>query len=494
MFEAVELSREVSKSQYKEEVPQLQTALLEAQRAIREAGVPVIVIVAGVEGAGKGEVVNLLNKWLDTRGLETHAFWNQTDEERQRPAHWRFWRRMPARGRMAIMFGSWYTQPIMDRVFEEIDEEAFDNRLRHIATLERLLTDDGQLLVKLWFHLAKDEQKRRAKAQKKQPELLHLSPFLGKFRKKYDQFLVASQRTIRLTDAGHAPWHLIESTDDRYRDLATGNILLQAMQRHLSENHAEPVSANEDNPAIEIPAGDQKTILDHVDLSQKLSDADYETQLAEAQQELNQLVWKCWKKKRTAVVVFEGWDAAGKGGVIRRVTAALDARVTQVIPIAAPTEIEKAHHYLWRFWQHLPRDGKLIIFDRSWYGRVLVERVEGFANRVDWMRAYREINEFEEQIESHGGILAKFWLHISEEEQLRRFQDREQTPWKQYKITPDDWRNREKRDEYKSTVNEMVERTSTEYAPWHLVPGEDKHFGRVFVLKTLCDRLKSALE
>ncbi len=213
MFESVELGREVSKPVYKEEEPKLQTALLEAQREIREANVPVVVIVAGVEGAGKGEVVNLLNRWLDTRGLETHAFWDQTDEERERPTFWQFWRRLPARGRMGLMFGSWYTQPIMERVFGEIDEETCDSQMRHIATLERLLTDDGYLLVKLWFHLAKGEQKRRAKAQKQDKELLHLSPYLGKFRKNYDQFLAASQRAIRLTDAGHAPWNLIEATD-----------------------------------------------------------------------------------------------------------------------------------------------------------------------------------------------------------------------------------------------------------------------------------------
>ncbi len=192
-------------------------------------------------------------------------------------------------------------------------------------------------------------------------------------------------------------------------------------------------------------------------------------------------------------MVFEGWDAAGKGGVIRRVTAAMDARLFQVIPVAAPTDEEQAHHYLWRFWRLLPRDGKISIFDRSWYGRVLVERVEGYAGREEWMRAYREINEFEEQLNVHGTIVAKFWLHISKDEQYRRFKSREETPWKEYKITPDDWRNREKWDDYRAAVNEMITRTGTEYAPWHVVPTEDKHFGRVLVLNTLCDTLKREL-
>ncbi len=446
-----------------------------------------------MEGAGKSEVVNLLNTWFDTRGVETHAFWDQSDEERERPSHWRFWRRLPARGRIGIMFGSWYTQPVIARSFDEINEESFETQLRHIGMLERLLTDDRYLLIKLWFHLAKDEQKRRAKAQRKKLESLDLPQLMKRFGKHYDRFIEVSQKAIRATDSGHARWNLIEATDWRYRNLATGQVLLQAMKHHLSlvDNHTEPIE--EDIRPIEIPTATE-TILDHVDLSQTLSDEDYETQLDEAQHELNDLVWKTWKKKRTVVIVIEGWDAGGKGGAIRRVTAALDARLTRVVPVGAPTEVERAYHYLWRFWQQLPRDGKLIIFDRSWYGRVLVERVEGFAKRVDWMRAYQEINEFEELIADHGGILVKFWMHISQEEQLRRFQEREQKPWKQHKITPDDWRNREKFSDYRAAVNEMVERTSTEYAPWHIVPGEDKHFGRVFVLKTLCDEIKSALE
>ena len=285
---------------------------------------------------------------------------------------------------------------------------------------------------------------------------------------------------------------MIEATDWRYRNLATGQVILKAMQHHLEVNGNRPPAVADDRPTIQIP-GATETILDHVDLSQELSGKDYKSQLEEGQRKLNSLTWKAWKKKRSLVAVFEGWDAAGKGGVIRRATAAIDARLLQVIPTSAPTDEEKAHHYLWRFWRLLPRDGKLTFFDRSWYGRVLVERVEGYAGREEWMRAYREINEFEEQLVEHGAIVAKFWLHISKEEQLRRFKAREETPWKQYKITEDDWRNREKWDDYRAAVNEMVTRTGTEYAPWHLVPTEDKHFGRVFVINTLCQRLEAEL-
>ena len=492
MFEAAELGRRVSKDVYKDEERKLQTDLLVTQRAMRDANVPVLIIVAGVEGAGKGDVVNLLHTWLDTRGLEIHAFFDETDEERERPDHWRFWRRLPARGRIGVMFGSWYSQPVIDRAYERIDEEAFDNRMRHVSVLERLLNDDGYLIVKLWFHLPKKVQKRRAKEQKKQNESLLLSPYVYEFSKNYKRFAAVAQRAIRLTDAGFAPWQLIEATDWRYRNLATGQVILKAMQYHLQINGNRPPAVVDDRPIIQIP-GATETILDHVDLSQELSGKDYKSQLEQGQRKLNALTWKAWKKKRSLVAVFEGWDAAGKGGVIRRATAAIDARLLQVIPTAAPTDEEKAHHYLWRFWRLLPRDGKLTFFDRSWYGRVLVERVEGFAGWEEWMRAYREINEFEEQLVEHGAILAKFWLHISKDEQLRRFKAREETPWKEYKITPDDWRNREKWDDYRAALNEMVTRTGTEYAPWHLVPTEDKHFGRVFVINTLCQMLEAEL-
>lgn len=492
MFEAAELGREVSKSVYKDEEPKLQTALIEAQRKLREANVPVVIIVEGVEGAGKGEIVNLLNKWLDTRGVETHAFLETTEEERRHPGHWQFWRRLPARGRIAVMFGSWYTQPVIDHVHDTISEGDFDQQIRHVQLLERLLSEDGYLIVKFWFHLAKEEQKRRAKDQKRREKSLYLSPFIGKFAKRYERYLAVSQRAIRSTDTGFAPWQLIEATDRRYRNLATGQTLLQSMEHHLQSNgHPAPHSSDE-LPKVEIP-GATETILDRVDLSKKLKADEYGNQLRNAQEELNHWAWKAWKQNRSLVAVFEGWDAAGKGGVIRRVTAALDARILRVIPVSAPTDEEKAHHYLWRFWRNLPPDGKHIIFDRSWYGRVLVERVEGFAKRGEWMRAYREINEFEEHLVQHGAIISKFWLHISPEEQYQRFKRREEIPWKQHKITPDDWRNRDKWDDYRSAVNEMVLRTGSEYAPWHLVPSEDKHYARVFVLNTICEALKTAL-
>ncbi len=219
----------------------------------------------------------------------------------------------------------------------------------------------------------------------------------------------------------------------------------------------------------------------------------YREKLARAQAKLNQLHRKALERGVSTVLVFEGPDAAGKGGAIRRLTAALDARHVQVIPIAAPTDEERAHHYLWRFWRHLSRAGRVTIFDRSWYGRVLVERVEGFASEEEWRRAYAEINDFEEQLIEHGTVLRKFWLHITKEEQLARFQAREKTPYKRWKLTDEDWRNRERWDDYAAAVNDMVEQTSTKKAPWVLVEGNDKRFARVKVATTVCEAMARAL-
>lgn len=499
MFEAAEVGRTVSKKDWERIEPDLQIRLLRAQREAAAAGIAVIVIVAGVEGAGKGGVVNRLHRWLDTRGIETAAFWDRTDEERERPPLWRFVRKLPPRGSMSILFGSWYSEPIVDRAFGELSAGAFEKRLDQIAAFERMLVDGGALIVKLWYHLPRDEQRKRLKKKKKDSDKNHevapvaRMPFARRFAKRYSAFEDASETAIRKTDHGAAPWHIIEATNSRYRDLATGYTLLAALRRRLDIAGPEDGSSRHMEVAVPEVATATRTILDHVDLTQRLEHDVYERELKRLQDELNRLSWKAWEKRCTTVAVFEGWDAAGKGGAIRRVTRAIDARIYRVIQIAAPTDEELAHHYLWRFWRQLPRAGQTAIYDRSWYGRVLVERVEGLAQPDEWMRAYSEINDFEELLCQHGIVLIKFWLHVSAEEQLRRFEQRKLDPTKRWKITEEDWRNREKRDEYEAAVNEMVTRTSTSHAPWTLVAGDDKPFARVQVLRTFVDRLSDAL-
>ena len=485
MFEAAELGRKVSKADYATQESELRTQLLEAQRRLRESKLAVVVIVSGVEGAGKSEVVNLLHTWLDPRGLKTHAFWDESDEARERPFYWRFWRALPPRGTIGVMFGSWYTAPIVARAMGDSRKEAFERDLARITEFEAMLAQDGLVLVKCWFHLGREAQKERLQ-KKQRPEALK---FQRRFARRYDDFLRVSERALRVTDTGPAPWHVIEANCPRWRNLATGRALLQALTARLD---APAPAACPPAPAAVAQSG--PTILDAVPQKEALPEARYEKALAKHQGRLGELAWEACRQGRSSVIVFEGSDAAGKGGAIRRITAALDARLFQVISVAAPTDEERAQHYLWRFWRHLPRAGYVTIYDRSWYGRVLVERVEGFAREDEWRRAYQEINDFEEQLVEGGIVVCKLWLHITPEEQLRRFQEREATPWKQHKITAEDWRNREKAEAYSAAVNEMVARTSTAPAPWTLVPANDKRAARLEVVRTVADRLEAALE
>jgi len=494
MFEAAKVGRSVSKSDFKAQRDELRTQLLEAQRELKDSHIPVIVIISGVEAAGKGEVVNRLNEWLDTRGMQTFAFWDFSDEEQERPRYWRFWRTLPPRGEIAILFGGWYLAPIEHRFRGECDDAALDAELARIVDFERSLTHDGALVVKFWFHLSEEDQKARLKELSRDDRSRwKMLPKKSKFTEQYQLFEYVAERVIRQTDRGIAPWYLVEAVDKRYRDLTVGKTLLQAIRARLQQTL--PMEPAPTADPLELPESEsaQITLLDQLDLSQTLDRDAYKDALKRYQREINELAWRAYNEKRTTVLVFEGVDAGGKGGAIRRITSAVDARLYRTIPIAAPTDEEKAHHYLWRFWRHLPRGGHIIIYDRSWYGRVLVERVEDYATDSEWRRAYSEINEFEEQLVENGSVLLKFWLQVSEEEQLRRFQDRENISYKQYKITDEDWRNREKWPLYKIAVNEMVARTSTEYAPWTLVEGDDKPFARIKILKTVCDRLRNAL-
>ena len=489
MFETAELGHRVSKEEFAEAELELRGKLLEVQRRLREADFQTIVIVSGVEAAGKSEVVNRLHEWLDARGLTTAAFWDESDEERERPPYWRFWRRMPPRGSIGILFGSWYTQPVVDRAYKKTKLAQLEAELNRINELERMLTDDGAIVVKLWFHLSKKAQKKRLKKIAEGQHRRKLTTWEKQFSAMYDAFLKVTEFAVRHTDTGNAPWHVIDSEDKRYRDLMAGRILLAALEQRLAQG---PKTKSAPRPSIPEPGG-RVTVLDRVDLTTTIDPVEYEERLAAGQTRLNALVMKARKERRSVVAMFEGWDAAGKGGAIRRVTAAIDARLFRVISVAAPTDEERAQHYLWRFWRHLPRAGYVTIYDRSWYGRVLVERVEGFAGPDEWGRAYQEINDFERQLTDHGIVLAKFWLHVSPEEQLRRFEERGKIEHKKHKITDEDWRNREKWPKYEEAVDEMVARCSTAFAPWTLVPANSKYLARLTVVETLADRIEKAL-
>ena len=504
MFEPAEVGAAISKAEYRERAPAVRQTLLEAQQELRASGAfPVIVLLAGFEAAGRSETDNLLNAWMDPRWVVTSAWGEPSDEERERPAFWRYWRRFPPRGQIGLFHHAWYEPAMTDRVERRIGRHAFEGRLRRIAATERALTDDGALVLKFWLHLTAGAQRKRLKALERDP-LTRWRVTRAHWRRheQYDRIRQAAEEAIRQTSTARAPWQIVEGRDNNFRNLTVASAVREAVTaesaRVAAARRSRVAVAEAGSEVTTVKAPDASpaaaaSLLGVLDLTQAIDRNGYRLELARQQSRLNRLQRQAVAHGASTIAVFEGWDAAGKGGAIRRVTAALDARCYRVIPIAAPTDEELAHHYLWRFMRHLSRAGRLTIFDRSWYGRVLVERVEGLAERDEYMRAYSEINEFEDQLVEHGILLVKFWLHISSDEQLRRFEDRRQTPHKAWKLTDEDWRNRERWEQYEVAVSDMVARTSTRRAPWVLVEANDKLFARIKVIRTLADRLERRL-
>jgi len=488
MFEVAELGHKVSKSEYNKKVPELRTQLLTLQQEISSEDFSVIVLISGVDGGGKGEVINSLNEWLDPRFMRTNAYDSPSDEEQERPDFWRFWRTMPAKGTVGIYVGSWYSEPIAQQVLNKSSDIQFQNELTHIKQLEQELADDGTLIIKCWLHLAKDQQKKRLKKLASNPETAwQVTDRDKKHLKLYDTFVDVAENVLEATSSAQNPWLIVEGSDSRYSSLTVGQHIADKIKQH------QIARKNYQNNSTYIPTENQLNVLDSLDLNLHLDKKSYIEQLNFYQGKLNKLAREAHLKKISSVLVFEGWDAGGKGGAIRRLTHALDARNYQVIPIAAPTDEESKQHYLWRFWRHIPRAGRITIYDRSWYGRTLVERVEGFATDEQWMRAYSEIRHFEESLTDHNIIVLKFWLHIDADEQLKRFKEREQISYKQHKITEEDYRNRAQWEGYSLAVNDMVARTSTRSASWTLVEANDKRYARIKVLKTYCDKLEEKL-
>jgi polyphosphate kinase 2 (PPK2 family) len=537
MFQTAELGQTVSKDDFERISNDLRTELLALQQELRTADFPVVVVFAGVDGAGKGESVNLINEWMDPRWIVTRAYDEPSDEERERPTFWRFWRDLPPKGQIGLFQSCWYSRPILDHVHGQIGTPAFDEQMKRILAFEKMLADNGALILKFWMHLGKDAQKRRLKSLEKDPlQSWRVKKSDWQNWKRYDQFIATAERALQHTGTAQTRWVIVEGEDARFRSISVLTTLRDAIRKHLSDRaqRAKTVAieralsnakraveldeVHEHREAIETAAANEarqkggrpakeptatltangtirpRTVLDALDMSLCIGKEDYGLALKQARADLALLCRQAKERKVSTLLVFEGVDAAGKGGSIRRLTACLDARDYRVIPIAAPTDEESAQHYLWRFWRHLPRSGRVTVFDRSWYGRVLVERVEGFALTDEWMRAYAEINEFEEQLVQQGTVLAKFWIHITKDEQYRRFKERETISYKKWKLTDEDWRNRANWEAYDLAVNEMVERTSTHQAPWVLIEGNDKNHARIKILRSVCERLRHRLD
>jgi polyphosphate:AMP phosphotransferase len=447
----------------------------------------VVMAVSGLEGSGRSDTVNVLARWMDQRHFHIHAL---GDVETERHPSWAVWRRMPPKGEIAVFFRAWGARELFEDPSMSDDERI--RAIDEIVRLERMLAAEGVLILNFYFHLSKKQQRRRLKKLAKDPRTAwRVTRDQWRELEESDVSEERRARVLALLNTQETPCIPLEGSKPQECAVVMGRTLLEALRRRLAVPElpkAMPLAGVGGARAETSPR-----VLHALDHSLALDPGEYAERLGEAQERLAALVLKKKFRKRSLVVAFEGMDAAGKGGAIRRLTGPLDVRQYTTIPIAAPTDEERARPYLWRFWRHVPGRGEITIFDRTWYGRVLVERVEGFAAESDWSRAYGEINDFEEALDRSGSVVVKFWLQITKEEQLARFQQRESTGFKRYKITPEDWRNREKWDAYEVAVDDMVARTGTPAAPWVLVPANDKLYARVRVVEAVCDRLDERL-
>ena len=500
MLKDLDLTKRLDKEAFKERLDPLSIEIGTLQRRAREAGLPVLIVFDGWEAAGKGTQINRLLQCLDPRGYNVHMGQARDEDERMRPFWWRFWTRSPEAGRVSIFDRSWCMEAMESLDRSEPDRDRFDRACREVNAFERQLADDGTLIVKFFLHISRKEQKKRFEALEANKDTAwKVSKDDWAQNKHYDRWLGAVQETLERTDTESARWHLVESEDRRFATVKIFSLLAEVLEAALARREEDaavkkPVPAKKPpKGTIHLPDEMRSSILDAVDLSVRLSDEAYAEELEKWQARIRDMEYAMYRKRVPLMVLYEGWDAAGKGGNIRRLTAQMDPRGYDVIPVAAPSAIERNHHYLWRFWNAVPKAGHVAIFDRTWYGRVLVERVEGFCSETAWRRAYREINEMEEQLTEAGVGLVKFWLHIDQDEQLRRFEERQRIAWKNWKITDEDWRNREKWDRYKEAVDEMLFRTGTSNAPWTVVEANDKKYARVKTLRTVVETMEKRL-
>ena len=493
MLENMDLSKNVKKKDAKEKLERLDAEVAALQRKARELKIPVMVVFEGWGASGKGRLINRMIQPLDPRGFKVYSIQRASEEEERRPYMWRFWNRLPSRGRMYIFDRSWYTRVLREREDRHMTREQVACAYNEINSFERMLTVDGMLIIKFFLHISKAEQKRRFEKLENSPETKwRVTKDDWKHHKQYEDYFAINDEMLVNTDTEYAPWHVVEAEDDGYASVRILDCVAKALRGRIREEtekrerRAEPYLRAKESSGSSSP-------LEKVDLSKTVKKEKYKEKLKEYQKKLALLQSELYREKIPVVLGFEGWDAAGKGGAIKRLTECMDPRGYEVVPTSSPNDYEKAHHYLWRFWTKMPAGGHIAIFDRTWYGRVMVERIEGFCSQAEWQRAYREINEMEEQLTQAGVIVLKFWLQIDKAEQERRFLARQENPEKSWKITEEDWRNRAKWDQYEPAVNEMIVKTSTARAPWIIVEGNCKYYARLKVLKRVVEALDKGL-
>ncbi len=494
MLEKIDLTKSLKKKEYKKRMAKLESKIAFLQRELKNLGVPVMIVFEGFGAAGKGTQINRLIQALDPRGFTVYSTDAETKDEKMHPFLWRFWTKTPEKGRIAVFDRSWYRKLLVDRYEKKTSKKEIPIILEEISSFEKQLTDGGTLVMKFFLDISEREQKKRFhKLMEKKATSWRVSDKDLDRNKHFQDYLEMADEMLTKTDSDYAPWTIVEAEDDRYATVKILSTVAAAFEdRYKKEKESKKKEREVDGRFDKSELND--SVLKKVDLSKKMEEKAYEKRLDELQKKLRLLHGKLYAKRIPVVLAFEGWDAGGKGGAIKRLTNALDPRGYTVNPTSSPNDIERAHHYLWRFWTKMPKDGHIAIFDRTWYGRVMVERIEGFCTTQDWQRAYKEINQMEQQLVNHGAVVLKFWLHIDKEEQARRFQDRQDNPEKSWKITEEDWRNREKWDLYEKAVDEMLVRTSTADAPWIIVEGNDKLYARIKVLETVVNALEKRMK
>jgi polyphosphate:AMP phosphotransferase len=488
MFAEINLNHKTGETEFERAIDPLRTRIGELQRECRERGIPIIVVIEGWNASGITMVTGDLIRFLDPRGYSVYSIGRPTDEEEARTLMWRFWIKTPARGRISLFARSWYSRTLAEQLTGIRWKREMQNAIRSIRVFERQLTDDGAVIIKFFLHISKEEQKRRLyERENDRRTSWMITRGDWDFHHLYDSYLPVIEDIIRKTDTHNAPWIIIGATDERYTRLSVFSSVVNALERKI--RMAAPASGEKIAGERKV----QKSASHRRDLSLSLPRDEYQQTIDRCQDRIRDLQFLLYKRKIPLIILFEGWDAAGKGGTIMRLTRNMNPRGYEVVPVSHPNECEREYHYLWRFYRHFPKSGHITIFDRSWYGRVLVERVEELCEVPVWQRAYEEINELEEDYLQQGGGLVKFWLEIDPEEQLKRFTAREADPHKQWKITREDWRNREKWDLYRQAVDEMLTRTGTRDAPWTIVESNDKYYSRIKTLRTVIASIEDLL-
>ncbi|HWQ66496.1 MAG TPA: polyphosphate:AMP phosphotransferase [Methanospirillum sp.] len=496
MLETFDLTVKIPKGEYADVSEPLILRTGELQREVRKRGKSVLIIFEGWRGSGISQIVNKLLHAFDPRGVRVYATDEPDDVVRDHTLMWQFWTKVPPFGQIAIFDRSWYTSMLIENFDRTKMEELPSDCITDINNFEEQLTADGNLIIKFFLHISKQEQKKRLADLEDDPftyQTRYLRRKEGIYQ--YGQYLPTIEKMLMKTDLPAAPWVIVEAEQIRYahvKVLKTINSMVEAWLANLDQ----PASDSSQYLAVKGVMQDMgdPSILDTVDLKKAYTKEEYKPILESLQEDLRKIQFNVYRQGIPVVIVFEGWDAAGKGGCIIRLTNPLNPRGYVVEPIGVPNDYDKIHHYLWRFYPKFPRKGHITIFDRSWYGRVLVERVEKFCREDEWQRAYHEINAMEERMARNGVVIIKFWLHIDQDEQLKRFTERQDDPYKQWKITDEDWRNRKKWDEYEHAVNAMIRRTSTPEAPWTIIPANNKYYARILTIKTVLDAISKKVE